>query len=140
KGVLFLDEIGNLEIEAQSLLLRALDTKSFLPYGGDQKDKKKSDFQLIAATNKDLKTAIRNGAFREDLLARISHWCYSLPRLRDRPEDIEPNFKYELERWRHKKGKRLRISSEVKAQLLRFALSPEAKWIANFRDLRVMVD
>src|SRR5262245_2228493 len=89
-GVLFLDEIGELGLDEQAMLLRALEEKSFLPLGGDKEVK--SDFQLIAGTNRDLAVMVRDGKFREDLLARINLWTFWLPRLRDRTEDIEPNL------------------------------------------------
>jgi transcriptional regulatory protein RtcR len=138
KGLLFLDEIGALGIEEQTLLLRALDTKKVCPYGSDEEHT--SDFQLIAATNQNLEEAVQNGKFREDLLARIQLWRFELPGLRERPEDIEPNLEYELKRWQKAKRKHVRMSKEVKTKFLRFATSPEAKWTANFRDLRGAVE
>jgi transcriptional regulatory protein RtcR len=72
KGVLFLDEIGELGIDEQAMLLRALEEKTFLPLGSDREAH--SDFQLIAGTNQDLFADVREGRFREDLLARINLW------------------------------------------------------------------
>jgi transcriptional regulatory protein RtcR len=92
KGVLFLDEIGELGIDEQAMLLRALEEKTFLPLGSDREAR--SDFQLIAGTNQDLLAAVRQGRFREDLLARINLWTFTLPGLRSRPEDIEPNLQF----------------------------------------------
>src|SRR6202522_3987557 len=92
-GVLFLDEIGELGLDEQAMLLRALEEKTFLPLGSDRESS--SDFQLIAGTNRDLPGAVREGRFREDLLARINLWTFSLPGLRARPEDIEPNLDFE---------------------------------------------
>src|SRR5271169_3129459 len=94
KGVLFLDEIGELDTDEQAMLLRALEEKTFLPFGSDREAH--SDFQLIAGTNRDLLSAVREGRFREDLLCRINLWTFTLPGLRLRPEDIEPNLKFEL--------------------------------------------
>ena len=138
RGLLFLDEIGALGMEEQTLLLRALDTKKFRPYGSDKEES--SEFQLIAATNQDLEEAVQNGEFREDLLARIQLWRYELPGLKERPEDIEPNLDYELKRWTQETEKRVRMSREVRERFLRFAMSPEAKWTANFRDLIGIVE
>jgi transcriptional regulatory protein RtcR len=115
-----------------------LDTKKFRPHGGDIE--KSSDFQLVCATNMDLEKAVRTGAFRKDLLARIQLWSFELLGLKERPEDIEPNLDYELERWNREEGKRVRMSREVRAEFLRFAMSPEAKWTTNFRDLRGIVE
>ena len=97
-GVLFLDEIGELGSDEQAMLLRALEEKTFLPLGSDRESH--SDFQLIAGTNRDLFAAVREGRFREDLLARINLWTFSLPGLRARPEDIEPNLQFELDQIR----------------------------------------
>src|SRR4029079_9293184 len=90
KGVLFLDEIGELGADEQAMLLRALEEKLFLPLGADKETG--SDFMLIAGTNKDLNTAVHRGQFRDDLLARINLWTFRLPGLRERLEDIEPNI------------------------------------------------
>src|SRR4029077_8241156 len=68
KGMLFLDEIGELGTDEQAMLLRALEERTFLPLGSDREAH--SDFQLIAGTNRDLLVAVREGRFREDLLAR----------------------------------------------------------------------
>src|SRR6202035_4290020 len=95
KGVLFLDEIGELGNDEQAMLLRALEEKTFLPLGSDREAH--SDFQLIAGTNRDLLSAVRKGNFREDLLARINLWTFTLPGLKSRPEDIEPNLQFELD-------------------------------------------
>src|SRR5262245_36555365 len=84
-GILFLDEIGELGLDEQAMLLRAVEEKRFLPLGSQREAE--SDFQLIAGTNRDLPQEVRSGAFREDLLARIDLWTFRLPSLRDRPED-----------------------------------------------------
>src|SRR5437868_9554924 len=96
-GVLFLDEIGELGLDEQAMLLRALEEKSFLPMGSDKESR--SDFQLLAGTNRNLVERVREGRFREDLLARINLWTFTLPGLRDRPEDLEPNLQFELEQF-----------------------------------------
>ena len=88
KGVLFLDEIGELGLDEQAMLLRALEEGTFLPLGSDRSVT--SDFQLLAGTNRDLAAAVRDGDFREDLLARIDLWSFELPSLADRLEDLEP--------------------------------------------------
>src|SRR6266849_6057975 len=133
KGVLFLDEIGELGIDEQAMLLRALEEKTFLPLGSDRESH--SDFQLIAGTNRDLFAAVREGRFREDLLARINLWTFSLPGLRARPEDIEPNLQFELDQYAQKTGNRITFSKEARQRFLEFALSPGAAWKGNFRDL-----
>jgi transcriptional regulatory protein RtcR len=136
-GLLFLDEIGELGLDEQAMLLRALEDKRFLPFGGDREVS--SNFQLIAGTNRDLQLAVREGRFREDLLARTNLWTFSLPGLRQRPEDIEPNLDYELEQFARKHSQRVTLSKEVREDFLKFARSPTAKWSANFRDLNACI-
>ncbi len=136
-GLLFLDEIGELGLDEQAMLLRALEEKRFLPFGSDREVS--SNFQLIAGTNRHLPTAVREGRFREDLLARTNLWTFHLPGLSERPEDIEPNLDYELDQFARKRGTRVTLSKEVRTELLEFAQSPAAKWTANFRDLNACI-
>jgi transcriptional regulatory protein RtcR len=136
-GLLFLDEIGELGLDEQAMLLRALEDKKFLPFGGDREVS--SNFQLIAGTNRELPSAVRDGHFREDLLARTNLWTFHLPGLRQRPEDIEPNLDYELEQFSRKSSLRVTLSTEVRNDFLKFAQSPEARWAANFRDLNACI-
>jgi len=133
KGLLFLDEIGELGQDEQAMLLRALEEKRFLPVGSDREVE--SDFQLIAGTNRDLQQAVRAGRFREDLLARLNLWTYPLPGLAQRSEDIEPNLDFELERWSREQHERVRFNAEARTRYLAFATSPDATWRGNFRDL-----
>jgi transcriptional regulatory protein RtcR len=131
-GVLFLDEIGELGLDEQAMLLRALEDRTFLPVGSDREVH--SDFQLIAGTNRDLRAAVRAGRFRDDLLARIDLWTFRMPSLRERPEDIEPNLDYELERYAQRHGRRVTFGRPARPQFLRFAAGPTARWPGNFRD------
>jgi transcriptional regulatory protein RtcR len=132
-GVLFLDEIGELGLDEQAMLLRAVETGSFLPVGADREVH--SDFQLIAGTNRDLHERVRAGAFRADLLARINLWHFRLPGLAARREDIPPNLDYELEQLAARTGRRVTFSREARQRFLDFAASAEATWLGNFRDL-----
>jgi transcriptional regulatory protein RtcR len=136
-GLLFLDEIGELGADEQAMLLRALEDRAFSPYGSDKTVK--SDFQLIAGTNKDLEDRVREGRFREDLLARLNVWTFALPGLSDRREDIAPNLDYELERFAGQHGRKVTFNKEAREAFLKFARSPEAAWRANFRDLNAAV-
>jgi transcriptional regulatory protein RtcR len=136
-GVLFLDEIGELGLDEQAMLLRALEEKTFLPLGSDRESG--SDFQLIAGTNRDLLSAVREGRFRENLLARINLWTFALPGLRARPKDVEPNLQFELDQYAQKTGRRITFSTEARRKFLDFALSPAAAWKGNFRDLNAAV-
>lgn len=137
KGVLFLDEIGELGLDEQAMLLHALETKSFYPVGSDKA--RTSDFQLITGTNKDLKKEVLKGCFREDLLARIHLWTYQLPALKDRREDIEPNLQYELNQFAKREGIKIDFNREAKQHFLKFAMSPETSWQGNFRDLNAAI-
>jgi transcriptional regulatory protein RtcR len=132
-GMLFLDEVGELGLDEQAMLLRALEEKRFLPVGADREVS--SDFQLVAGTNRDLLDAVRRGRFREDLLARIDLWTFELPALRERPEDIEPNLDYELESFAARRGHLVRFNREARARFLAFAAGPAGTWPGNFRDL-----
>jgi transcriptional regulatory protein RtcR len=132
-GVLFLDEIGELGLDEQAMLLRALEDKVFLPLGSDKEVK--SELQLIAGTNRDLSERVREGKFREDLLARINLWTFCLPGLCERKEDIEPNLQFELDQFAARNGRRVTFSREALTRFLKFATSNEASWNGNFRDL-----
>ncbi len=132
-GVLFLDEIGELGLDEQAMLLRAVEDKVFLPLGADKPVL--SDFQLIAGSNRDLRIAVRDGRFREDLLARIDLWTFTLPGLAQRREDIEPNLDYELERFARDTGRRVALNREARERFLGFANAADSSWNANFRDL-----
>jgi transcriptional regulatory protein RtcR len=131
-GVLFLDEIGELGADEQGVLLRAIEEKQFLPLGADREVR--SDFQLIAGTNADLAALVRQGRFREDLLARINMWTFRLPGLAERTEDIEPNLDHELSASSTTTGTRVSMSREARARFLTFATSADARWPGNFRD------
>ncbi len=133
QGILFLDEIGELGLDEQAMLLRAVEEKQYLPVGSDKEVS--SNFQLITGTNRNLKKECLSGRFRQDLLARIKFWEFTLPGLKERPEDIEPNIDYEMQLHSQKIGKPVSFSSEARSAYLKFARSPQALWIANFRDL-----
>jgi len=132
KGVLFLDEIGELGLDEQAMLLRAIEDKTFFPLGSDKEVG--SDFQLLAGTNRDLATRVADGKFREDLLARINLWTFTLPGLRDRPEDLSPNLDFELDRLGSSLNLRLTMTREAREEYLSFARSKSAAWRGNFRD------
>jgi transcriptional regulatory protein RtcR len=136
-GVVFLDEIGELGLDEQTMLLKAIEEKRFAPMGSDKEVE--SDFQLIAGTNRDLRSAVEAGRFRDDLLARINLWVFELPALRDRREDIEPNIDYELERFAHENDVNVRFNAEARRDYQRFASSPAAIWNGNFRELSASI-
>ncbi|MFJ1300259.1 RNA repair transcriptional activator RtcR [Pseudomonadota bacterium AL_CKDN230030165-1A_HGKHYDSX7] len=137
EGVLFLDEIGELGLDEQAMLLKAVEEKRFLPMGSDREVS--SNFQLIAGTNRDLRIDVAQGRFREDLFARINLWSYTLPGLAERPEDIEPNIDHLLTRAAAELGRAVRFSAEARTRYLKYARSPDARWSGNFRDLYASV-
>jgi transcriptional regulatory protein RtcR len=137
KGLLFLDEIGELGLDEQAMLLKAIEEKKFFPMGSDREVE--SDFQLIAGTNLDLRNEIGAGRFREDLFARINLWTYALPGLAQRAEDIEPNLNYLLDQFCHEVGEQIRFNKEARQRYMLFATSSSAIWRGNFRDLSASV-
>ena len=137
KGLLFLDEIGELALDEQAMILRAVEEGRFLPVGADSEAT--SRFQLIAGTNRDLVAEVARGTFREDLFARLNLWTFALPGLADRREDIAPNLDYELEHFAAREGTRVTFNTEAREAYLRFAESPAARWQGNFRDLAASV-
>lgn len=136
-GMLFLDEIGELGLDEQAMLLRAIEEKRFLPLGANEDVC--SEFQLIAGTNRDLQAEVRNGNFREDLLARINLWTFRLPGLSERREDIEPNLDYELKKFAAATGNKISFNKEARKKFLDFATGFRATWKANFRDLNAAI-
>ncbi|ANJ71059.1 RNA repair transcriptional activator RtcR [Ralstonia insidiosa] len=136
-GLLFLDEIGELGLDEQAMLLKAIEEKRFLPFGSDREVE--SDFQLIAGTVRDLRQWVAEGRFREDLYARINLWTFDLPGLADRPEDLEPNLDFELARFAREHGEQVRFHTEARRIYLKFVTSPQARWTGNFRELSASV-
>lgn len=136
-GMLFLDEIGELGLDEQAMILRAIEDKKFLPVGSD-KDVA-SDFQLIAGTNRDLARCVRDGTFRDDLYARLNMWTFTLPGLAERREDIAPNLDYELDRFAEREGYRVTFNKEARDHYVAFATSAKARWQGNFRDLAASI-
>ncbi len=137
KGLLFLDEIGELGLDEQAMILRAIEEGRFLPVGADSEVR--SEFQLIAGTNRNLMEEVAAGTFREDLFARLNLWTFALPGLAERREDIAPNLDYELERFAEREGTRVTFNKEARDRYLAFAESPSARWPGNFRDLAASV-
>jgi DNA-binding NtrC family response regulator len=127
RGTLFLDEIGDLDPRMQVKLLRILDGASYYRVGGVRKVS--VDVRLIAATNQDLKTAVREGRFRSDLYHRLSQIPICVPPLRERREDIVPLALHYLERHNASAG----ISLEVLDRLCAY------DWPGNIRELRNVV-
>lgn len=131
-GTLFLDEIGNLGYEVQVKLLRALQEKVIRPLGADEDVK--VDVRLIAATNENLKDAIKNGEFREDLYHRLNEFKLELSPLRSRPEEIEQFANYFLQEANVELEKELKAFDQDCMQAL-----VEYSWPGNLRELKNVV-
>lgn len=137
EGLLFLDEVGELGLDEQAMLLRAIEERVFCPMGADREVS--SDFQLLCGTNHDLSQRAAEGKFREDLLARINLWTFRLPGLHERPEDIAPNIDFELRKASESLGIHVTLNKEARTRFLEFATSKAAVWTGNFRDLNAAV-
>lgn len=131
-GVLFLDEVDELGWREQSLLLHAIESGRYYPLGSDHEVS--SRFQVIAGANRDLTALVAEGRFRPDLLARLNLWRFTLPPLRDRREDIEPNLYHELARAERSLGVQVGFNADAAEAFLRFARDPATRWPGNFRD------
>jgi DNA-binding NtrC family response regulator len=132
-GTLFLDEIGNLSIGLQAKLLRVLEDYQIRPVGGTQSVK--IDIRFIAATNKNLEAAVREGTFREDLFYRVNVITIKLPPLRERKEDIEPLVKYLIQKYSEELGKPVK---EIGAGTLK--LLTDYQWPGNVRELQNIIE
>lgn len=133
-GIIFLDEIGELPLDTQAMLLKAIEEKTYRPLGATRDER--SDFQIICGTNQELNNPKK---FRPDLLARINLWEFKLPGLAERREDIEPNLNYELNNFTKQTGKYISFNAEARKRFLEFALDRANKWQGNFRDLNAMI-
>ena len=136
-GILFLDEISLLNMQCQGMLLRAIEDGSWFPVGSDAPVY--GSFFLICASNVDLITESKQGRFREDLLARISMWEYSLPSLNERSDDLEAYLDYELKNISTNICTLVLMHKEAKKIYLDFALNPQSVWRYNLRDLHASV-
>jgi two-component system, NtrC family, response regulator AtoC len=132
-GSLFLDEIGEVPVEMQVKLLRALQESEFERVGGIKT--LRVDVRLIAATNRDLKQLITDGKFREDLYYRLAVVPVALPPLRDRREDIPLLVRHFIAKYDERLGKRVEGIEEEALQLL-LAYS----WPGNIRELENLME
>ena len=132
-GTVFLDEIGNMSASVQAKLLRVLEEGTFLRLGGTRPIK--VDVRIVAATNADLKKAVANGSFREDLYYRLNVLPITLPPLRERREDILPLALGMMERFNREMKKNFSGFTPPAAELLtRYA------WPGNIRELKNVVE
>jgi Nif-specific regulatory protein len=132
-GTLFLDEVGEMPVLQQAKLLRVLQEREFERVGGART--LKADIRVIAATNRDLETAIQQGAFRQDLYYRLNVVTLTLPPLRDRQADIPLLASYFVARYAAKCKRQARgISPSARAALLAY------DWPGNVRELENAIE
>ncbi len=132
-GTIFLDEIGELPQETQVALLRVLQEREFERVGGNEPIV--VDVRVLAATNRDLTAAVRDGVFRADLFYRLNVVPIQVPALRDRRGDIRLLVEYFVERYAQKAGKRIRSISKETLDLF------EAyHWPGNIRELQNVIE
>jgi transcriptional regulator with PAS, ATPase and Fis domain len=132
-GTLFLDEIGEIPVEMQVKLLRALQESEFERVGGIKT--LRVDVRLIAATNRDLKALIADGRFREDLYYRLNVVPIALPALRERREDIPLLCAHFIEKYNRRLGKQVeRVEDEALQVLMAYA------WPGNIRELENLME
>jgi PAS domain S-box-containing protein len=132
-GTIFLDEVGELPLDMQVALLRVLQEREFERVGGGQTVS--VDVRVIAATNRDLGAAVRQGTFRGDLFYRLNVFPVTLPPLRERPDDISLLVSCLVDRYAHKAGKKIRQIRADTLELLR-----DHDWPGNIRELQNVIE
>jgi two-component system response regulator HydG len=131
-GTLFLDEIGDMPVDLQAKLLRALQEREVKPVGSTER--RHINVRIIAATNRDLETAIRTGAFRQDLYFRLNVVQIKLPPLRDRKSDIPILVTAFLEKFSDPQGPVRTISEDAMRRLIAY------DWPGNVRELENAIE
>ncbi|MBR2291248.1 MAG: sigma 54-interacting transcriptional regulator [Prevotella sp.] len=133
KGTLFLDEVGELPMATQARLLRVLENGEYIPVGATEV--KKTDVRIVAATNVNIRKAISEGRFREDLYYRLNRINIQMPPLRERGEDVVLLFRlFALEMSEKYKMDRITLTDEAKQMLMRY------KWPGNIRQLKSVTE
>jgi DNA-binding NtrC family response regulator len=133
-GTIFLDEIGDLRPETQVRLLRVIQEREFTPLGETRPVN--VDVRIIAATNVDLKEAVKSGVFREDLYYRLSVVPMELPALRERKEDVLPLMKHFIRKYNEENGRT--ISETISPDVL--ALMESYYYPGNVRELENIIE
>ena len=129
KGTLFLDEVGELPLATQARLLRVLETGEYIPVGATEV--RKTDVRIVAATNVNIRQAISEGRFREDLYYRLNPIPIQMPPLRERGEDIVLLFRlFAMQMADKYKMERIQLTDDAKQMLTRY------KWPGNVRQLK----
>src|SRR5438132_3331814 len=132
-GTIFLDEVGEIPQETQVALLRVLQEHEFERVGGNQTVP--VDVRVLAATNKDLRAAVADGTFRQDLFYRLNVFPIQVPALRDRVDDIPLLVEYLVEQYSRKAGKRIRSISKHTLDLFQ-----RYDWPGNIRELQNVIE
>jgi len=133
KGTLFFDEIGNIPIETQSKLLRVMQEREFMRLGGVET--LKVDVRVIAATNVDLRRAVEEGRFREDLYYRLNVIAIQLPPLRQRKEDIPALAQHFVDKYSQENAKAVEAVTPEALQILM-----DYDWPGNVRELENVIE
>jgi len=133
EGTIFFDEIGNITTEVQAKLLRAIQEKSFIPLGSTKTIH--VDLRIIAATNLDIRKAMKEGTFREDLYYRLNVINIQVPPLRDRIDDLELLMEHFLEKYCLENGKETLTITPEAMKALR-----EYYWPGNVRELENVIE
>jgi DNA-binding NtrC family response regulator len=132
-GTIFLDEVGELSAKVQVELLRVLEDKAVTRLGG--RAPVKTDFRVIAATNRDLQERVKAGAFREDLFWRLNVFPLAIPPLRERAEDVRALAEHFLERFTAAMSRKpIRLSEAAAAALIAY------HWPGNVRELQNAIE
>jgi transcriptional regulator with GAF, ATPase, and Fis domain len=133
KGTIFLDEVGELPVETQIALLRVLQEREFQRIGGTGTIR--ADVRVIAATNRDLESAIAAGTFRADLFYRLNVFPVELPPLRKRSDDVPLLVTYFLNRYARKAGKHFTAVDQKSLDLMQ-----SYSWPGNIRELQNVIE
>ena len=133
KGTLFLDEVGELPLATQARLLRVLETGEYIPVGATEV--RKTDVRIVAATNVNIRQAISEGRFREDLYYRLNSIPIQMPPLRERGEDIVLLFRlFAMQMAEKYRMDKVVLTEEAKQMLMRY------KWPGNIRQLKSITE
>ena len=133
KGTLFLDEVGELPIATQARLLRVLENGEYIPVGATEV--RKTDVRVVAATNVNIRKAISEGRFREDLYYRLNQVQIQMPALRERGEDIVLLFRlFAMQMAEKYRMDKVVLTDEAKHMLMRY------KWSGNIRQLKSLTE
>ena len=132
-GTIFLDEMGEMPLDAQVKLLRVLQEREFERVGGSET--LRTDVRVIAATNRDLRRAVQEGTFREDLFYRLNVFPIAIPPLRERSDDIPLLVQYFIDKYAAQLDRHIEsVHPETMEELLRY------RWPGNVRELENLVE